>query len=57
MNGTPLFPLGRLALLASTLIVVASPVARAQAGAIDAFEQNRKLGRGVNILGYDPIWR
>ena len=22
-----------------------------------AFEQNRKLGRGVNILGYDPIWR
>jgi endoglucanase len=23
----------------------------------DAFEQNRKLGRGVNILGYDPIWR
>lgn len=23
----------------------------------DAFEQNHKLGRGVNILGYDPIWR
>jgi endoglucanase len=24
---------------------------------VDAFAQNRALGRGVNILGYDPIWR
>ncbi len=23
----------------------------------DAFEQNERLGRGVNIIGYDPIWR
>ena len=23
---------------------------------VDAFEQNRRLGRGVNIVGYDPIW-
>ncbi len=23
----------------------------------DIFEQNRRLGRGVNIIGYDPIWR
>jgi endoglucanase len=22
-----------------------------------AFEQNNRLGRGVNILGYDPIWK
>jgi endoglucanase len=22
-----------------------------------AFEQNKRLGRGVNIIGYDPIWR
>jgi endoglucanase len=22
-----------------------------------ALEQNRRLGRGVNIIGYDPIWR
>ena len=21
------------------------------------FEQNRRLGRGVNIIGYDPIWK
>lgn len=24
---------------------------------VDAFSTNRKLGRGVNILGYDPIWQ
>ncbi|MBN1507363.1 MAG: cellulase family glycosylhydrolase, partial [Sedimentisphaerales bacterium] len=24
---------------------------------IDAFEQNRRLGRGVNVLGYDRIWK
>ena len=23
---------------------------------VNAFEQNRKLGRGVNIIGYDRIW-
>jgi endoglucanase len=24
---------------------------------MDPFEQNRRLGRGVNIIGYDPIWK
>lgn len=24
---------------------------------MDAFKLNKRLGRGVNILGYDPIWR
>jgi endoglucanase len=24
---------------------------------LDAFEQNKRLGRGVNVLGYDPIWK
>jgi endoglucanase len=24
--------------------------------AADAFDQNRQLGRGVNIIGYDPLW-
>jgi endoglucanase len=23
---------------------------------VDAFDQNRKLGKGVNIIGYDQIW-
>jgi endoglucanase len=27
------------------------------ASAPDPFAQNQRLGRGVNILGYDPIWR
>ena len=31
--------------------------ALAQPAAVDAFEQNRRLGRGVNIIGYDPLWR
>jgi len=26
-------------------------------GGLDVFEQNRRLGRGVNVLGYDPVWR
>ena len=39
-----------LALL-TALSVVAQPT-RA-----DAFAQNRRLGRGVNIIGYDPLWR
>ena len=37
--------------------MLAAPVGHAQPATTDAFEQNRKLGRGVNILGYDPIWR
>jgi endoglucanase len=24
---------------------------------MDAFKQNERLGRGLNILGYDPIWK
>ncbi len=23
----------------------------------DAFTQNKRLGRGVNVIGYDPLWR
>ena len=40
--------------LAGCLIVAAA--AGRSSGATDAFEQNRRLGKGVNILGYDPIW-
>jgi endoglucanase len=28
-----------------------------RSSARDAFDQNRRLGRGVNIIGYDPIWQ
>jgi endoglucanase len=24
---------------------------------VDVFEQNRRVGRGPNIIGYDPLWR
>ena len=27
-----------------------------QSAPTDAFTQNHKLGRGVNIIGYDPLW-
>ena len=29
----------------------------AKAQTPDAFAQNKRLGRGVNVLGYDPIWK
>ncbi len=44
-----------LALLITLLCCVALNGVRADDS--DAFSQNQKLGRGVNILGYDPIWK
>jgi endoglucanase len=41
--------------LAGFCLISAS--AHAQSNAPDVFEQNRKLGRCVNILHFDPIWR
>ncbi|MEN6575235.1 MAG: glycoside hydrolase family 5 protein [Phycisphaerales bacterium] len=38
------------------LASVSSAVA-AERRVVDAFAQNRKLGRGVNIIGYDPLWK
>jgi len=42
----------RCGLMACLLCAAATHSANA-----DAFAQNKLLGRGVNILGYDPIWR
>lgn len=39
------------------LSLVAGLAGFAQSEPLDAHEQNRRLGRGVNILGYDPLWR
>lgn len=39
-----------------TLALTLTP-AHAQPTIDGVFEQNQKLGRGVNIIGYDPIWR
>ncbi len=44
-----------LALVAFTVFPGLRLVAQPQA--VDAFEHNHRLGRGVNIIGYDPLWR
>ncbi|MFA5238542.1 MAG: glycoside hydrolase family 5 protein [Phycisphaerae bacterium] len=41
--------------LAVMLLTLATGYA-AEVKQVDAFEQNKKIGRGVNIIGYDPIW-
>ncbi len=45
-------------------IVLAAPLPPASAAegtparkTVSAFEQNKRLGRGLNIIGYDPLWR
>ena len=51
------FSPGGPALLLTAFFLLSAPVGHAQPATPGAFEQNRKLGRGVNIIGYDPIWR
>src|ERR1035437_3466406 len=57
MNGMLRLSITSPALLLIAVLLLAAPSSHAQPSTADAFEQNRKLGRGVNILGYDPIWR
>lgn len=42
-----------MALFLAAILLAPRPAAPASP---DAFEQIKRLGRGVNILGYDPIW-
>ncbi len=56
-NGTARVPTQQASAAAGRAPCARGPVGHAQPGTTDAFEQNQKLGRGVNILGYDPIWR
>lgn len=35
----------------------AKSAAISTSGRVDPFEQNARLGRGVNLLGWDPIWQ
>lgn len=44
----------RLLLALSILTISLSVYAQPQP--LDATEQNKRLGRGVNIIGYDPLW-
>ncbi len=41
----------------STAVLLSAVVAPVASRAGDIFDQNRRLGRGVNIIGYDPLWR
>jgi endoglucanase len=46
----------RIPLFSALFLVLAA--AHAPASAVpDGLVQNKRLGRGVNVLGYDPIWR
>ncbi len=51
-----MIPRSTRVLLAGLLLAAAAAVGWPNGGPADPFEQNRRLGRGVNILGYDPIW-
>lgn len=44
-----------LVVVATMLVAVAIGSANAQTPG--ALAQNQRLGRGVNVLGYDPIWK
>lgn len=46
-----------MALLLGFVSILLARVGAAEQAKSDAVSQNRRLGRGVNILGYDPIWR
>jgi endoglucanase len=49
---------GQTAPAAGAAPVSMAPAVTLPAGfvTLDAFEQERQMGRGVNIIGYDPIW-
>jgi endoglucanase len=42
---------------ASGAFTAQTKTAPAGPAAVDPFEQIKRMGRGVNIIGYDPIWR
>jgi len=48
--------IGAMVLLSGRAGVCSEPVS-AESSEEACFSMNRRLGRGVNILGYDPIWR
>jgi len=49
-------PLAILIVFLAILPGLGRPTAPAAPAAKDVFAQNKMLGRGVNVLGYDPIW-
>ena len=51
--------LGVIAVLVCVLgtMVFGGATSPASASSPDAFAQNQRLGRGVNVIGYDPLWK
>ncbi len=48
----------RLCMVSTGLLLAAiAPAVAKDRQAVDPFVQNQKLGRGVNIIGYDPLWK
>lgn len=43
--------------MGASLVSSAAAAEKPSSPAPDAFAQNKRLGRGVNIIGYDPLWR
>ena len=59
MNRKPVRPILGIAAGCGALLLAlcTSRCPAADAAGDEAFAQNRALGRGVNVLGYDPIWQ
>ena len=51
--------LASLAALSFAIVTLFAPALRAADASAppDAFAQNKRLARGVNVIGYDPLWR
>jgi endoglucanase len=45
-----------VAAVLSMMVVVARGFAADAPASLDAFDQVHAMGRGINVLGYDPIW-
>ena len=45
------------AVLLGVATVLCPAIRAADAQTPDAYNQNKRLGRGVNVLGYDPTWK
>ncbi|HEX9449076.1 MAG TPA: glycoside hydrolase family 5 protein [Dongiaceae bacterium] len=49
--------LGGLLLLIGISLLSARPAAAIDPPVIDPWQQAQQMGRGLNVLGYDPIWK
>ena len=55
--GCVMFDEGKMMSRIFLCFVLGIGLAAAMPGRADIFAQNKALGRGANIIGYDPVWR